>query len=98
MKEFIGSQFADPRKVHAGLANNNRFSLWIDTERLKTTNQNDESLGMVCALIHHLQKTSDDFNFAQTVSKNKAVRNIYSIYKLLRNSKALSFLSEANSS
>ena len=56
MKEFIGSQFADPRKVHAGLAKNNKFSLWIDTERLKTTNQNDESLGMVCALIHYLQK------------------------------------------
>ena len=98
MKEFIGSQFADPRKVHAGLAKNNKFSLWIDTERLKTTNQNDESLGMVCALIHYLQKTSDDFNFAQIVSKNKTVRNIYSIYKVLGNSKALSFLYGANSS
>ena len=54
VKDFIGSQFADPRKVHAGLAKNNRFSLWIDTERLKTTNQNDESLGMVCPLIHYL--------------------------------------------
>ena len=54
VKEFIGSQFADPRKVHAGLAKNNRFSLWIDTERLKTTNQNDESLGMVCALIRYM--------------------------------------------
>lgn len=51
VKEFIGSQFADPRKVHAGLAKNSKFSLWIDTERLRTTNQNDESLGMVCALI-----------------------------------------------
>ena len=47
VKEFIGSPFADPRKVHASLAKNDKFSLWIDTERLKTTNQNDESLGMV---------------------------------------------------
>ena len=50
VKEFIGSPFADPRKVHAGLAKNNKFRVWIDTERLRTTNQNDESLGMVSAL------------------------------------------------
>jgi len=56
VKEFIGSQFADPRKVHAGLANNNRFSLWIDTERLKTTNQNDESLGMFAQIAEGLGK------------------------------------------
>lgn len=56
VKEFIGSQFADPRKVHAGLAKNNRFSLWIDTERLKTTNQNDESLGMFAQIAEGLGK------------------------------------------
>ena len=47
VKEFIGSPFADPRKVHASLVKENKFSLWIDIERLRTTNQNEESLGMV---------------------------------------------------
>lgn len=46
VKEFIGSPFADPRKVHASLVKENKFSLWIDIERLRTTNQNEESLGM----------------------------------------------------
>lgn len=47
MTEFIGSPFADPRKVHSSLVKANKFSLWIDIERLRTTNQNEESLGMV---------------------------------------------------
>ena len=54
VKDFAGSPFADARKVHASLANFGKFSLWIDTERLKTTNQNDESLGMVSSVVLQL--------------------------------------------
>lgn len=54
--DFIGSPFADPRKVYAGLAQNDKFSLWIDIERLKTTNQNDESLGMFAQIAEGLGK------------------------------------------
>ncbi|KAJ7352717.1 hypothetical protein OS493_034322 [Desmophyllum pertusum] len=56
VKEFIGSSFADPRKVHAGLAANDKFSIWIDTQRLRTTNQNDESLGMFAQIAEGLGK------------------------------------------
>lgn len=56
VKDFTGSPFADARKVHASLANFGKFSLWIDTERLKTTNQNDESLGMFAQIAEGLGK------------------------------------------
>lgn len=56
VKNFIGPPFADPRKVHASLAKNGNFSLWLDTEQLKTTNQNDESLGMFAQIAEGLGK------------------------------------------
>ncbi|XP_068689361.1 uncharacterized protein [Montipora foliosa] len=56
VKEFIGSAFADPRKVHSTLAKNHTFSLWIDTEQLKTTNQNADSLGMFAQIAEGLGK------------------------------------------
>lgn len=54
--EFIGSPFADPRKVHSSLVKANKFSLWIDIERLRTTNQNEESLGMFEQIAEGLEK------------------------------------------
>lgn len=56
IKQSVGSAFADPRKVHSILAKSDKFSLWIDTDQLKTTNQNDESLGMFAQIADGLGK------------------------------------------
>ncbi|KAK2552504.1 hypothetical protein P5673_026340 [Acropora cervicornis] len=56
IKQSVGSAFADPRKVHSILAQSDKFSLWIDTDQLKTTNQNDESLGMFAQIADGLGK------------------------------------------
>ena len=74
MSKAVGSSFADPRQVHLDLVRNGKFSLWIDTERLKTTSQNDESMGMVSvAVTNHSGSSIDTYINSRAFACNGAI-------------------------